>query len=120
MFDGKYICHICFIFLLRVAYFLGSFVDCKSIYITPKIQHFRMACSLIFIISSYSLVSLLSCFIGRGSRKRNTEEVQIAWTLNVMLFKNVMCFLSFSSLSMNHPLWFFFFFKFSHWQVNIM
>jgi len=45
MFDGKCSCHICFIFVLKVAYFLGSFIDCKSIYITPKIQHFRMACS---------------------------------------------------------------------------
>jgi len=34
---------------------------------------------------------LLSSFIGRGSRKCNREEVEIAATLNALLVKNVMC-----------------------------
>jgi len=42
MFDDKCSCYVCFNHVLRVAYNLGSFVDCKYIcvYRTPNILHF--------------------------------------------------------------------------------
>jgi hypothetical protein len=49
----------------------------------PKFGISEWLAAFSFVISFYFLLSL-----GHGSRNRNTEEVQIAWTLNSMLVKN--------------------------------
>jgi len=59
----------------------------------PKFGILEWLAAFSLVVLFYFRVSLFSCFIARGSRNRNTEEVQIAWTLNIMLVKDITCYL---------------------------
>jgi hypothetical protein len=52
----------------------------------PKFGISEWLAAFSFVISYFHLS------LGRGSRNCNTEELQIAWTLNVMLVKNIKFF----------------------------
>jgi hypothetical protein len=60
MFSGKCSCHIRFIFVLVVAYIVGSFVDCKSICMC-RTQYFAFQNGLQLLVLLYPFECPVSC-----------------------------------------------------------
>jgi len=89
MFDDKCSCYICFIYVLRIAYNLGSCVQCKSIYIIelPTFYASEWLSTFNFVICFF--------FIWWGERNCSTVVVQNSMAFNTVLIKNMMWHLYF-------------------------
>jgi len=99
MVDGKSNVCICFIFVFRVAYILGSCVETVNPLCMKNSQQFAFQIVLQLLVLLYPF----TCFLLGGNRNCNTEVVQCAATLNARLVKNKMYFY-FSFSKKNHPL----------------